>query len=463
MATRDTYTKQTWENLPSEETPVSAERLEHIEQGIKDTADKRALKEIYDDDAINFGRKDGATAGYHSIAFGADTIAAGSYSHTEGKETTAGGYGSHAEGYRATAGADYSHAEGYQTTAGSPYAHAEGQYSNAVGSTSHAEGYQTTASATYSHAEGENATASGRTSHAEGYYANALGGYAHAEGYQSVAFGYSHAEGYQTQAGTDTMQYSHAEGHGSKAVGYYCHAEGYNTTSGSNSASYAHAEGSGTYATGLGSHAEGEGTTANGSQSHAEGYHTQAQAPYSHSEGLYTIANGQAQHVSGKYNISDMNQYAEIVGGGNSESDRRNIRTLDWKGNGWFSGDVTNGAGVSLNNLKSAVDNLESVAEGGSISKVFDTKAKLDEWLAVEGNTETLKTGQNIYIVETGTPDYWWDGTGLQILETEKVVIESMTYEETIEALHSEETGEMSKIPNLYAIRDWCKEILNPT
>lgn len=441
MATRDIYEMQEWENLPSEETPISAERLAHIEQGIKDAADKRALKEIYDDSGINLGRKTGATDGYHSVAFGADTIAAGSYSYSEGKETTAGGYGSHVEGYRSTSSADYSHAEGYQTTAGSPYAHAEGQYANAVGGTSHAEGYKTTASATYSHAEGENTTASGRTSHAEGYYSSAIGGYAHAEGYRSVAFGYSHAEGYQTQAGTDTMQYSHAEGHGTKAVGYYCHAEGYNTIAGSNSASYAHAEGSGTYATGLGSHAEGEGTTASGSQSHAEGYHTQAQAPYSHSEGIYTIANGQAQHVSGKYNIADMNQYAEIVGGGNSESERINIRTLDWAGNAYFAGNVTNGVGVSLNSLKSAVDSLATVAEGGAIAKAFDTKAELDEWLAMEGNAETLKVGQNIYIAETGTPDYWWDGTRLQVLETEKVEIESMTYEETMAILNATAEG----------------------
>lgn len=140
MATRDIYEMQEWENLPSEETPISAERLAHIEQGIKDAADKRALKEIYDDSGINLGRKAGATDGYHSVAFGADTIAAGSYSYSEGKETTAGGYGSHVEGYRSTSSADYSHAEGYQTTAGSPYAHAEGQYANAVGGTSHAEG-----------------------------------------------------------------------------------------------------------------------------------------------------------------------------------------------------------------------------------------------------------------------------------------------------------------------------------
>lgn len=54
MATRDTYTKvhEDWKNKPDKSTPCYAEDLEHIEQGIKDAADKRALKEIYDDDHI---------------------------------------------------------------------------------------------------------------------------------------------------------------------------------------------------------------------------------------------------------------------------------------------------------------------------------------------------------------------------------------------------------------------------
>lgn len=30
------YTKQTWTDLPSETTPINAERLNHIEQGIYD-------------------------------------------------------------------------------------------------------------------------------------------------------------------------------------------------------------------------------------------------------------------------------------------------------------------------------------------------------------------------------------------------------------------------------------------
>lgn len=102
---------------------------------------------------------------------------------------------------------------------------------------------------------------------------------------------------------------------------------------------------------------------------------------------------------------------------------------------------MTNGVGVSLNSLKSAVDSLATVAEGGAIAKAFDTKAELDEWLAMEGKAETLKVGQNIYIAETGTPDYWWDGTRLQVLETEKVEIESMTYEETMAILNATAEG----------------------
>ena len=80
---------------------------------------------------------------------------------------------------------------------------------------------------------------------------------------------------------------------------------------------------------------------------------------------------------------------------------------------------------------------FNSLVSGIVQAKVFGTKTELDEWLAMEGNTETLKVGQNIYIVETGTPDYWWDGTGLQILGTDKVEIESMTYEETMAILNA--------------------------
>lgn len=240
MAIRDTYEMQTWENLPSETTPVNAERLSHIEQGIKDAMDNRALKEIYDDDAINLGRRSGTSVGSHSTAEGNGNLASGQNSHAEGMNTESSGFNSHAEGY------------------------------------------------------GTKATASG-----------------------------SHAENGNTEAsGTN----SHAEGMGTKAIGY-------------------------------------------------------------------------VQHVSGKYNQPN-NNLATIVGGGASDSDRKNIHTLDWSGNAYFAGDVTNGAGVSLNGLKTALDSIQS---------------------------------------------------------------SYMTYEETTTALNSQETGEINKIPNVYAIRDWCKALINPS
>ena len=54
MAERDTYTKvhEDWKNRPDETTPVYAEDLEHMEQGISNAMDNRARRDIYDDDGI---------------------------------------------------------------------------------------------------------------------------------------------------------------------------------------------------------------------------------------------------------------------------------------------------------------------------------------------------------------------------------------------------------------------------
>lgn len=176
---------------------------------------------------------------------------------------------------------------------------------------------------------------------------------------------------------------------------------------------------------------------ASASEAASFGNSTSATASGAFAEGLYTKASSPFQHVQGRYNIEDVqNRYAHIVGGGTSNSDRKNIYALDWNGNAWFAGNVTNGNGVSLSGLKSEVDEVRNIASGASTAKVFNTKEELDEWLAVEGNTETLKVGQNIYIKAKDTPDYWWDGTGLQELETGTVTIEELTYEETIAILN---------------------------
>ena len=212
-----------------------------------------------------------------------------------------------------------------------------GLYVTATGDTSHAEGDTTIASGDCSHAEGRNTTASGLSSHAEGNSTTASGKYAHAEGDTTTASGDygSHAEGSNTIA---SGVGSHAEGFNTTASAYYSHAEGDSTTaSGENS----HAEGKYTTAYGTSSHAEGDSTTASAYGSHAEGNYTTASGENSHAEGASTIASSQNQHVQGKYNIEDTNnKYAHIVGNG-EDGKNSNAHTLDWEGNAWFAGKLT--------------------------------------------------------------------------------------------------------------------------
>ena len=233
----------------------------------------------------------------------------GTGSSAVGDSVTASGIGSHAEGVFTIASGDTSHAEGNSTTAS--------------GDTSHAEGNSTTASGKYAHAEGNSTTASGKYTHAEGDTTTASGDYgSHAEGSNTIASGVG----------------SHAEGNSTTASAYYSHAEGDTTTaSGENS----HAEGKYTTASGTSSHAEGDSTTASAYYSHAEGNCTTASGENSHAEGASTIASSQNQHVQGKYNIEDTNnKYAHIVGNG-EDGKNSNAHTLDWEGNAWFAGKLT--------------------------------------------------------------------------------------------------------------------------
>lgn len=108
------------------------------------------------------------------------------------------------------------------------------------------------------------------------------------------------------------------------------------------SANYSHAEGYGTESSGMYSHSEGIMTLATGQGTHAEGFYTVASGLRSHAEGSYTLASSQYQHVEGKFNVEDTaNKYAHIVGNGTSKTARKNAHTLDWSGNAWFAGKVT--------------------------------------------------------------------------------------------------------------------------
>lgn len=92
---------------------------------------------------------------------------------------------------------------------------------------------------------------------------------------------------------------------------------------------------------GMGSSAIGTQVEASGNGSHAEGNCTTASGENSHAEGTSTIASSQNQHVQGKYNIEDLNgTYAHIVGNG-EDGKNSNAHTLDWQGNAWYSGKLS--------------------------------------------------------------------------------------------------------------------------
>ena len=391
---------------------------------------------------LSINRKEGSTIGQNSVALGQDCTASGNNSHAEGSNTKASGYASHAEGYHNLSGGytkfdaalgsetidstinyyidvanldttlistndeiyvlveDNASAEKrickiivssiteYSTTGEvSTVKHKihfdENELKNQMSGfpnitiiniyvknnnnpySTHAEGKYTTASGDSSHAEGDSTTASGSASHAEGVYTMASGDYgSHAEGEYAIASGHvSHAEGYFTTASGDS---SHAEGDYATASGEDSHAEGHKTT-----------------ASGYASHAEGEYAKASGKYSHAEGYHTTARA--------------NSQHVQGKYNIEDTtNTYAHIVGGGTSNTDRKNIHTLDWNGNAVYSGDVnatdSDGSTVSLLGTKWK---LKGNAENNNTISLPDNYTEL--------KVMTYKTDQEYPIAYTQT------------------------------------------------------------
>lgn len=70
---------------------------------------------------------------------------------------------------------------------------------------------------------------------------------------------------------------------------------------------------------------------------------------YAFAEGRGTKALAAYQHVQGRYNIEDTEKYADIVGNGTSTMTKSNAYTLDWNGNGWFSGDVYTGSTSGTN------------------------------------------------------------------------------------------------------------------
>ena len=383
------------------------------------------------------------TSAQASHAEGWNTKATGECSHAEGRQTFTSHQGSHAEGCETSAIGVGSHVEGYSftrldfndnniqtiinsaTDTNNPdfsslisywdeedanntlihkfslalghASHVEGRNCLALVQASHAEGNETLASGLASHSEGDYAFATNTASHAEGGSTQSSGIASHAEGSQTTAFGNSsHSEGKSDGRAldrtTETKITDAINENSSALIADWDRKDPDDPDEAINKFSLAggegsHVEGSNCLALGKNSHAEGNGTIAEKSSAHAEGTGSHASGKYSHAEGSNTIAAGVNQHVEGTYNIKDNNNtYAHIVGNGTADNARSNAMTLDWSGNAWFAGNITDGAGNVLSQkadkntlikLKNMV--LNGADTNGGITE-FDIKDKIADF-----------------------------------------------------------------------------------
>lgn len=102
-------------------------------------------------------------------------------------------------------------------------------------------------------------------------------------------------------------------------------------------------------------------------------------------EGL--IAYQRNHHVFGKYNVLDgrsstpettEGEYVEIVGNGTDDSNRSNARTLDWQGNEWIAGALTQASDARM---KEAVDK--------DVPDVSSIRARVFRWNKDKPNGDT--------------------------------------------------------------------------
>ncbi len=86
-----------------------------------------------------------------------------------------------------------------------------------------------------------------------------------------------------------------------------------------------------------------------------------------------------------------------------------------------------------VNANKEKISDVEAIAKGRATGYVFDTKDDMDAWLTDSENVVKLVLGDNLYIRATDVPDYWWDGTAAQELETQKVDLSEYASKEYVD------------------------------
>ena len=111
-----------------------------------------------------------------------------------------------------------------------------------------------------------------------------------------------------------------------------------------------------------------------------------ASGNYAVAEGFGTTAAGKIQHVSGRFNVPDTeNKYANIIGGGASETSLKNIHTVDWDGNAYYSGEMTLGDMPVKETLHKKITTPDTAQVGQTVVvEAVDADGRPTKWKTVD-------------------------------------------------------------------------------
>ena len=225
-------------------------------------------------------------------------------------------------------------------------------------------------------------TASGNYSHVEGYKNN-LKSEGSTHSWATHIEGQENTEASRTSCPSDKKaSNNHIEGKLNSSYGRINHVEGVNCFA-EYDTQICHVEGSNSRAS------EGARVT------HVEGKNCVAGGNCTHAQNLGTIAEKDNCTALGKYN-KDLG-YVVMIGGGSSDTDRKNILTVDWDGTVrntgcvYADGDVTGENGIFGGNL-SVLGNVN-----------FYGKANLKVPIATKDIVGGIKVGDNLSIAPDGT------------------------------------------------------------
>ena len=224
----------------------------------------------------------------------------------------------------------------------------------------------------------------------------AYGNYSHVEGYENrmdsegaIHSWATHIEGAQNTEASQTScpsdkkaSYNHIEGRRNNCWGRLNHVEGVNCFA-EYDTQMCHVEGNNSYAS------EGARVT------HVEGKNCVAGGNCTHAQNLGTIAEKDNCTALGKYN-KDLG-YAVMIGGGSSDTDRKNILIVAWDGTVRTTGGVDAGGNISGING----------TFGGKLSVLGDAnfygKTNFKVPIATKNAVGGIKVGENLSISEDGT------------------------------------------------------------